>query len=274
MVKIAIITLIVASTLFANLQEKIENLISSQKYTKQENLIKVLFKDSDSFYRKSDGNVDTLKVIKVLEDNGLFELFYDNPVSLKVRFVTNKNPLIFMKVIKESLESIGYNYFLTMRAVKKDSEFIWTINLKTKHLINPILFADELAKRGCEIDDIKREEGNLWIYNINSNFAKLSAKQIETDTTVKLKKPIEPYLIYSNAAKKVSIKTSFSDHWYPLVVFLDSALHVITVKRIDERTYSLKLDIPEGCRYIKIGDIYTLENIKHGLTIYLKSTDE
>ena len=273
MVRYFILVLMVSTSVFANLQDKIENFISSQKYAKQENLIKVLFKDSDSFYRKSDGNVDSLKVIKVLEDNGLFELFYDNPITLKVKFITKKNPLIFMKLIRESLESIGYNYFLTTRATKKDSEFIWIINLKTKHLINPILFSDELKKRGCEVEDIEKEEDNLWVYKINSDGAKLNAKSVDVDSSIKLQKPIEPYLIYSNNAVEIKIKTSFSDHWYPLVIFLDSALHVVSQTKVEDRTYVLKLDIPPNCKYIKIGDIYTLDNIKHGLSIYLKSAD-
>ena len=271
MVKYIVLILLVSVSVFANLQEKIENFISSQEYSKEENLLKVLFKNSDSFYRVSDGNVDSLKVIKVLEDNGLFKLFYKKPITLKVKFITKKNPLIFMKVIKGSLESIGYNYFLTTRATKKENEFIWIINLKTKHLINPLLFSDELVKRGCEIEDIEKKDDNLWVYKINSDGARLNAKKIDLDTNVKLKKPIEPYLIYSNDAVKIKIRTSFSDHWYPSVVFLDSALHVISQTKIDNRTYVLKLDVPQDSKYIRIGDIYTLDNIKHGLSIYLSS---
>lgn len=258
---------------FANLQDKIENYISKNSYFKQENLIKVLFRDSNSFYRKIDGNVDSLKVLKVLEDNGLLELFYKNPISLKVKFITRKNPLIFMKVIRESLEAIGYNYFLTTRATKSEDKFTWIINLKTKHLIDPVLFSKELEKRGCEIEDIEKEDVSSWIYQINSDNAKLSAKNIDLGRTVKLLKPIEPYLIYANSAKTVKIKTSFSDHWYPSVVFLDDALHVISQTKINQRKYVVKLEIPPGCTYIRIGDMYTLDNIKHGLSIYLQSEE-
>ncbi len=258
---------------FANLQDKIENFISQKNYSKQENLINVLFRNSSSFYRKSDGNVDSLKVLKVLEDNGLLELFYQTPISLKVKFITHKNPLIFMKVIKESLESIGYNYFLTTRATKSDDKYIWIINLKTKHLINPILFSQELQKRGCEVEDVEKEDANLWVYQINSDNAKLSAKNIDLDRTVKLLKPIEPYLIYANMATNIKIKTSFSDHWYPFVVFLDNALHVISQTKINERKYTVKLEIPPNCTYIRIGDMYTLDNIKHGLSVYLRSKE-
>jgi len=273
LVKFFLLIFISSILLFANLQEKIESFTPADKYIQQENLIRVLFSDVDSFYRSSDGNVDSLKVIKVLEDNGLFELFYDAPRALNMEFITKKNPLIFMKVIKESLDSLGYNYFLTTRALKKDDEFVWTINLKTKHLINPILFSKELSKRGCSVDDISKEKSNLWIYKINSDNAKLNAKDIDTNVNFKLQKSIEPYLIYSKKAQEIKIKTSFSDHWFPYVVFLDAALHVIYQTKIDERTYVLKLKIPQTCVYIRIGDIYTMENIKHGLGIYLKSDD-
>ena len=258
---------------FANLQDKIENFISQKIYSKQENLIKILFRDSDSFYRKIDGNVDSLKVLEVLEENGLLKLFYQNPISLKIKFITDKNPLIFMKVIKESLEAMGYNYFLTSRATKSEGKFVWIINLKTRHLIDPILFSKELEKRGCEIEDIEKEDSSFWVYQINSDNAKLSAKNIDLDRDVKLLKPIEPYLIYVNRATTIKIRTSFSDHWYPSIVFLDSALHVVSQIKIDSRKYVVKLQIPPNSTYIRVGDIYSLDNIKHGLSVYLKSKE-
>jgi len=273
LVKFFIIFLLFCASLFANLQEAIESFVSQKVYAKQENLIKVLFRDSNSFYKVSDGNVDSLKVIKTLEDNGLFKLFYDKPISLTVKFVTKKNALIFMKVISQSLESIGYNYFLTTRATKSDGKFVWIINLHTKHLINPTLFAKELSKHRCIVDNVSKDDTNSWIYEINSDNARLEARNIDLDDTVKLKKPIEPYLIYTKNAVKVKFKTSFSDHWYPSIVFLDRALHVVSQTKIDERTYVLKLDIPPNSAYVKVRDIYSLDNIKHGLSVYLQSKE-
>jgi hypothetical protein len=261
------------SLLSANLEDKIKNYMSVSQYNKQENLIKILFKDSDKFYRQSDGNVDSLKVIKVLKENGLFKMFYKKPVSLNIKFVTDKNPLIFIKVISESLDAIGYNYFLTSKAQKTNDKFSWSINLQTEHLVNPIVFTQELSKRGCVIEDIIKEKQYSWTYKINSKNAKLDAKIIDVDTTVKLTKPIEDYLIANNGASSIKIRTSFSDHWYPKISFLDSSLHVISEKNIDKRTYVLVVPIPLMSRYIKIGDLYTLDNIKHGLSVYMKSAN-
>lgn len=260
---------IFTSLLSANLEDKIKNYMSVSEYNKQENLIKILFKDSDKFYRQSDGNVDSLKVIKVLKENGLFKMFYKKPISLNIKFITDKNPLIFIKVISESLDAIGYNYFLTSKAQKTNDKFSWSINLQTEHLVNPIVFSQELLKRGCIIKDIIKEKSYNWTYKINSDNAKLDAKKIDLETTTKLRKPIEDYLIQSSNATSIKIRTSFSDHWYPKISFLDSSLHVISEKNIDERTYVVKVNVPKDCRYIKIGDLYTLENIKHGLSIYM-----
>lgn len=273
MVRKFLVFLVFSTLLFANLEDKIINFMSAPQYSKQENLIKILFKNSDDFYKKSDGNVDSLKVIKVLKDNGLFKMFYKTPVSLNIEFITTKNPLIFMKVISESLDAIGYNYFLTSKAQKTDDKFVWSINLRTEHLINPIAFSKELEKRGSTIDDIIKKKEHYWIYKINSDHAKLNAKVLDMDTTIKLTKPIQEYLIQNDGAKSIKMRTSFSDHWFPKVVFFDSSLHVISEKDINERTYVLKLDIPINCRYIKIGDLYTLDNIKHGLSVYMKSAN-
>ncbi len=273
MVKKLFILVVLATILFANLQDKIKTYMGEKEYVKQENLIKILFKDSSSFYRQTDGNVDSLKVISVLKDNGLFKLFLNKPISLHVEFMTDKNPLIFMKVISESLDAIGYNYFLTSEAKKIDQKFSWLINLKTKHLINPILFAKELQKRGCAIDDIIEKNDYSWIYKIDSTNAKLNTRQIEADTTIKLPKPIEPYWIENHNFSLIKLRSSFSDHWYPLIVFFDSGLHVISQTKMNKRTYAVKLDVPENCKYIRVSDIYTLDNIKHGLSVYLKSNN-
>ncbi len=267
-----ILIFLLSVTLFANLQDKIENFMSREDYLKRENLIKILFKNESEFYRESDGNVDCVKVIERLKESGLFKLFYDNAVTLKVEFKTEKNPLIFMKVINDSLESIGYNYYLTESAQKSTDGFIWRISLRTKHLINPVLFAKELEKRGCEIKDITKKDNYFWSYEIDSKNAEVSALKIDADTSVKLKKPIEPYLLHiDNGAVEIVINSSLADHWYPKVTFFDKSLHVISQVLEDKRETRLKVEIPKDCNYIEISDKYNLENIKHGLSIYIRT---
>ncbi|MDX1808466.1 MAG: hypothetical protein R3331_02890 [Sulfurospirillaceae bacterium] len=273
MVKKIFLLAFIATFAFANLQDKIISYMGAENYAKQENLVKILFKNESNFYRQSDGSVDSLKVIKELQDNGLLKLFYNSPIFLHIKFITDKNPLIFTRVISESLEAIGYNYFLTEEAAKSENKFTWTINLKTKRIINPILFAQELEKRGCKIEDIIKENDDHWEYKIDSQDAKLNTVKLENDINTDLPKPIQPYWIENNNAKSIKIKTSFSDHWYPLVLFLDRGLHLISQTKINERTYGITLKVPKDCKYIRIGDIYTLDNIKHGLSVYLKSNN-
>jgi len=274
-VKNLLLIILLSATLFANLQEKIENFMSKEEYAKRENLVNILFKNKEEFYKESDGNVDCVKVIERLKESGLFKLFYDKVVTLNVEFKTDKNPLIFMKVINDSLESIGYNYYLTKSAKKDKDGYLWQIYLKTKHLINPVLFAKELEKRGCKIKDITKKDDYSWSYDIDSKDAKILAKRIDSDTTVKLKKPIEPYWIYCNDDyKEMVLKSNYGDHWYPLITFFDKSLHVISQVFQDSRELQLRVEIPKGCRYIKIGDIYNLENIKHGLSIHIRTFEQ
>lgn len=273
MVKNFFLFLFLATFALANLQEKIISFMGATSYAKQENLVKILFKPEASFYRKSDGNVDSLKVIQVLHDNGLLKLFYNSPIFLHIKFITDKNPLIFTRVIGESLEAMGYNYFLTEEAEKSENQFLWVINLKTNRIINPILFAQELQKRGCTIEDVIKDSDDHWEYKIDSKDAKLNTIKLANDVSTDLSKPIQPYWIENNNAKSIKIRTSLADHWYPLVLFLDSGLHLISQTKINERTYAITLKVPKDCKYIRVGDIFTLDNIKHGLTIYLKSNN-
>ncbi|MDN5377500.1 MAG: hypothetical protein PWQ42_796, partial [Sulfurospirillum sp.] len=39
----------------------------------------------------------------------------------------------------------------------------------------------------------------------------------------------------------------------------------------DEVIEFVKLDVPKNARYLKIEDVYTLDNIKRGLSLYLYS---
>jgi len=271
LVKNIFLVLLLSTFALANLQEKIISFMGEHSYAKQENLIKILFKNQNSFYKQSDGNVDSLKVIQVLQKNGLLKLSYNTPMSLHITFVTDKNPLIFTRIISESLEAVGYNYFLTQEAQKSTDQFSWTINLKTKRVIDPTLFAKELEKRGCKIEDIIKKSDEEWVYEIDSHDAKLNALHLEPNTRVDLSKPIQPYWVASDQAESIKIRTSLADHWFPLVLFLDKGLHLISQTRIDERTYAITLPIPKNCKYIRISDIYTLDNIKRGLRVYLKN---
>lgn len=263
--------LLFSCALFANplLDAKIKSYIGTSKYETQKNLINILFAHSDEFI-KHNGSVDSIKVISVLKQNGLLKLLYDSPVHLKLAFRTMQDPIIFLKIINETLESMGYNYFLTNNALRDSTGFVWEIYLQTEHIVDPVAFAKALELKGCSVNDVVNNDNHYWFYDINSENAYLSAKELNIGVNTSLGKPLKPYWIHIKELKEVTISAHIGDKWFPHVVFFDENLHVINDIKSVESMKSLKLKVPEGAVYLKLSDTFMLENIKHGLAVLAK----
>lgn len=271
MVRIVFVALFFLSISQATLlEEKIETFIGGNEYKIQKNLINILFQDEKSFLHV-DGSVNDMKVLNQLKTSGLLKLFYDKPQDMNLSFYTKENSLIFMRVINETLSSMGYNYFLTKRALKDSNGFTWEIIVSTEHVVDPTIFSKKLSLKGCILESVERPMQNEWNYYINTDEIKIEAIEIEANTTIKLKKPIKPYWIDIFGMKSVSFRSKLADKWHPYVVFYDSKLHIIKDYQKDEVASMLKLVVPKNAKYVKVADIYTLDNIKRGLSVYLNS---
>lgn len=271
MVRFFLIVTILTTLLSASaLQDKIKSFIGDKEYKVQKNLIKVLFKNESKFVDE-DGKVDDIKVLKELKNSGLLKLFYNRPKNLYLSFFSKDDSVIFLRVINESLSLMGYNYFLTKKAVKSEDGFLWQIVISTEHIVDPLILAKRLEKRGCFFEDIDRLKENEWSYKINTQNIKIDTLLVEEDTSVKLKKPIRPYWINVYGMKSISIRTKIADRWHPSVVFFDEKLNVVKNYEKESVIKSVKLKIPPSARYVKITDIYTLDNIKRGILVYIKS---
>jgi hypothetical protein len=174
-------------------------------------------------------------------------------------------------VINETLSSMGYNYFLTKRVIKNNDGFLWQIVISTEHIVDPIIFSKKLESRGCFLESINKIAENEWKYVVNTNNIEVKAKKIEANTTVKLKKPIKPYWIVVDNIQSISFRSKIADRWYPNIVFFDEKLRIVRDYRKDEVSNTLKLKVPVDAKYAKISDMYTLDNIKRGISIYLRS---
>lgn len=252
-----------------DLNDKIKSFVGSSKYEAQKNLIQVLFAQKSEFF-KANGEIDSVKVISVLKKNGLLQLLYEKPIQLRLAFRTKQDPFIFLKIINESLELMGYSYFLTNNALRDSGGFVWEIYLQTEHVLDPEIFAKTLEAKGCYITNIVRNENHYWFYDINSDHAFLSAKKIESGISTSLGKPLKPYWIDIKNAKEVVITAQSSDRWFPDVNFFDENLNLLHAIKSEESTRTLRLNVPTGAVYLKIGDAIMLENIKHGLSLHVK----
>ena len=271
MVRFFLLVSVLATLLSASaLQEKIESFIGEKEYRIQKNLIKVLFKDEIKFFDES-GKVDDIKVLRELKRSGLLKLFYNHPRDLYLSFFSKDDSVIFLRVINESLSLMGYNYFLTKKAIKNEDGFLWQIVISTEHIVDPLILAKRLEKRGCFFEEINRLQENEWSYKINTQNIRIDTLHVEEDTSVKLKKPIRPYWIDVYGMKSISIRTKIADRWHPSVVFFDEKLNVVKNYKKDSVVKSVKLKIPASAKYVKISDIYTLDNIKRGILVYIKS---
>ncbi|MDD3341991.1 MAG: hypothetical protein PHR87_00265 [Sulfurospirillaceae bacterium] len=269
--KLLLLIVWLSLTLYANplLDEKIKSYIGGTKYETQKNLINVLFARSEEFV-KANGTIDSIKVITVLKQNGLLKLLYDNPVHLRLAFRTMQDPIIFLKIINETLESMGYNYFLTNNALRDSTGFVWEIYLQTEHIVDPVAFAKALELRGCSVNNVINNDNHYWFYDINSENAYLSAKELEISISTNLGKPLKPYWVRAKGLKEITISAHAGDKWFPHVVFFDENLHVINAIKSVESMKNLKVKVPEGTSYLKLSDTFMLENIKHGLTVLAK----
>lgn len=249
--------------------DKVSSLMDKDSFIKKRKLIEIIFEDKASFYNNEE--IDNLKVITKLKDMGLLDLFLNEPAKMYIEFYTEGNPLLSLRVLSESLKSIGYSYFITQKAVNNENGFFWKIYMTTKQAVDPISLANQFEKRGVKLLDISRIDELNWRYDISVLNAKVVTQEVELNSNTKLTKPIAEYWIDVKNANKIYIKPSNLDDWYPKIFFLDSNLNSIQTVIKDEKTEKLTLDIPHNSCYMIIGDKYTLANIKRGLDILLSS---
>ena len=252
------------------LKKKINALIGDDAFARHKDFIKIIFADKDNFYVNS--RVDVAKVIQTLKSNGLLDLFFDKPQEMHLTFKSSGYPLFFVKIMSDTLQSMGYYRFITDMSKQDESGFVWTIRLKGEYAIDPILLRDALAKRGCSIVDIQRNTKTNWSYDIDMKNAYLMIKELLPFKEKVLKKSLYEHWLNVKSVKSLSIWSLSGNSWYPYISIYDKELHLLKVYKRDRRTGSLKLKLPENTTYVKIADLYSLKNIKQGLRVQAKGT--
>jgi len=65
----------------------------------------------------------------------------------------------------------------------------------------------------------------------------------------------------------INITSNSGNQWHPNVVFYDQKLEVIEIYKEDSLKKNLRLDVPAQTKYIKIDDLYSLSNLRRGISI-------
>ncbi len=270
MVRVFIVLSLLFSLSFADaIEVELKSILGQSNYISKKRFLNILFKDERKFY--TGNRVDIHKILTVIKANNLLPLEFRGTKELSISFATKQSssPLIFIKMIKDSLNELGYSTISTKKMMRDSSGILWKVTLKTSEALDPMQFADELNKQGCYITKIKRYSKTSWRYNIDIKNIDIVPKTTPLNKKIGLKKPLSPYWIDVENAKYIKINSSKANNWHPYIIFYDRNLNILDNITKERKSYNERLSIPRGTKYIKISDIYTLENIKRGLSIYI-----
>jgi len=266
-VKLLVVLLFTSFALFADdlLYEKIQSFISAESYENNQGFIEIIFKDEASFYQNE--RLDVVKVLETLKNNGLLKLSFSEPRHLTLAFHANGSPLFFVKLMSDTLRSIGYYRYLTEYSKSNNSEFIWQIGLDSEYITDSSVLRRELLKRGCDITDVVRKDDVSWVYTIDMHEAHLDVMNIVAEDELLLKRALTPHWLNVSTVQRLKLTSLGGNSWYPYITFFDAKLHLLRVYKRDSKTWQIKIKMPDDTQYVKVADLYNLKNIKDGLKV-------
>jgi len=268
MVKILLSLLLFCSVVMATedpLMLKVQSFLSQKSYEENKNFIDAIFDPKSDFYQND--RVDTVKVIQTLKDNGLLKLFFKSPQEFQLNFKTNGYPLFFVKLMSDTLRSIGYYSYMTTASEFDASGFTWSVKLTSEYATDPLVLETQLNKNYCEIMDIERNSPKEWTYVIDISNAKLNLPELQNAKEVKLKRSLYAHWLNISQIRTLKIRSSRRNSWYPHISYYDSSLHLLKIIKKDKIYKELTLKMPKNAKYMKISDLYTLQNIRDELTL-------
>ncbi len=242
--------------IFASSYDTAKNIIGQENFASFKNL----------FISSLDKNASVGDTITFLENNGLLNLYFKTPKTIRPTFIfINNNPLFNTKTLYDSLYSLGILNFYPVFIQKKDNVYKITLEMTSKNYINPIDIINTMKQKGCKIINIKKNQ-NFTYYISCANEKIDNAYPLQSKLTF-LHKIKGIYWINAEKFSKIYIKTSKYDFFYPYIVFYNKNLNILNIITLENLQKTLILDIPQNTKYIKIKDSFSKENIKRGIFI-------
>lgn len=253
------------------IEAKIAALVDGDSLKTHRKLLDVLFQYEDEFVDES-GQADVIKIVKLLKENGLLRIFYKNPTRIQAKFISDMYPLFMMKALSDSLNKLGYHYLLTNQLVRDTNLTEWTIVYKSEHAIDPLMLAEELEKYNIGIENIINKK-NYWEYLLETDKPVLleTHKLVTEANASTYNDPRGEYWFHvdENASKAI-IKSRYPDLWHPYIICYNANLNILKIYKRDRSTRSLKLTLPSTTTYLKLTDMFTSDNLKHGIEIHIE----
>lgn len=245
------------------LDEKIISFIGQESYENNRDYIHIIFNKVDSFYVQE--RINAVDVVETLEKNGLLRLFFNEPQQYEMTFHSTGAPLFFVKLMGDTLRSMGYYRYVTKESKNDGAGFEWTISLEAEYVTDPVLLRKELETRGCDIIDIVRNSATDWHYDIDTSKAHLKVDQLTNGIKKKYNRLQYAKWLEVSHVKSISIKSHKANFWFPYIALYDSSLRLLKVIKQDEETKKFTLNLPQETRYVRVSDLYTITNIRYGL---------
>ena len=272
MVKFAIVlwlmcvsALAITSEQKIELFDKVKAFTGEQVFLENERFISIIFSDGESYFK--NGRLDVVVVVQTLKENGLLELFFDHPKTFSLSFRASGAPIFFVKLMQDTLQSMGYFRFVTAEVQSTNDAFIWKVNITSEYLTDPVVFKEALAKHGCSIVDIEIKDPLHWEYEIDSQHGYLDVPSISPSRSVTMHRFLDAHWLNVHTVKRLRVTSLKGNYWYPYIAYYDRSMRLLKVYKRDSKTYQISLNLPKSTYYIKFDDLYTLKNMKNGLQV-------
>ncbi|WP_353661799.1 hypothetical protein [Hydrogenimonas sp. SS33] len=264
--KLLFSSLLLLSLQAGELMDKVKGMLSPRAFAGHQRLLALLFENESAFSGKK--GYDMLKVAQTLEKNGLLDLSLQRVSTVEIAFeCEGQAPLLLVKAAGDALRETGFPAALTKSAHRDRKGFVWRVMVTSDHIPDPVGLGERLAKRGIAVTGAEREDRTRWRYRLDLSDAKLPALSIEPGERKRILRPVRPVWLDVTRVSKLDIRESPGSHWYADVAVYDKMLKILSMRQNDTRTRFLRLRLPKGAAYVRIGDRFTLENLRSGLRI-------
>lgn len=267
MVRVFIVFFLLWSSLVAQddkLNQAVKSIIGTKSYNANSQLIGVVFKQKSNYYDGSQ--INYVSVVKALKENHLADFTQKSSQSTALSFTTDGAPLLFVKIMTDSMRDAGLFKYMTKGSSFNSSEFVWNIELGSDVTLDPIVFGNQLAKFGCKIAGLTKNSTG-WDYSIDMSNAHLDVTVLKDSNSISLERVASEKWVNVSAVSTLTISSNRANSWFPSISFYDQNLVLVKSQKVDDKTFHLDVSVPANAVYMKITDIYTLKNIKNGLEI-------
>ena len=230
--------------------------------------LKLLFEGKN--YIDENGYARWDELLRILKMNALFPLSLSNSTSLELSFKARSDALIFVKIINEALNQAGFSYFNPTALDLSSDLKSYTVQIQTRYILDPASFYSILKQNFVFIKNIKRLGSYNFEYELDLSKAILKpSANILVNQSTNLQRPLRDYLIHTNGASKLHIRSNPADNWFAKVLFLDKNLRLIKSTVDSSKSVEFTDTIPNNAVYVIVGDSYNIDNIRRGLNIEL-----